>query len=65
MFRAEASPFMLGETMQYHFDQQPANFQTTIELLRENTYVDNLMEMGSDVLGQKKSKEEATEVLEK
>ena len=42
-FGAEASPFMLGATLQHHYDQQPAALDETVETLRENTYVDNLI----------------------
>ncbi|KAK3750713.1 hypothetical protein QZH41_017268, partial [Actinostola sp. cb2023] len=36
-FGAEASPFLLGATLQYHYDQQPIEFRETVETLRENT----------------------------
>ena len=42
-FGAEASPFMLGATLDYHYDQQPDTVKETVSMLRENTYVDNLM----------------------
>jgi hypothetical protein len=63
-FGVEASLFMLGATMQYHLDQQPAEFKTTVEALRENTYVDNVMETGSDMLELEKFKQEGTEILD-
>ena len=42
-FAAEASPFVLGETLLYHYDQQPNSYEDTLESLKKNTYVDNLM----------------------
>ena len=63
-FGAEASPFLLGATLQHHYDQQPAELAATVESLRENTYVDNLMKTGSDVKELQVFKQEATGVLE-
>ena len=63
-FGAEASPFMLGATLQYHYDQQPSIFQDTVATLRENTYVDNLMKGGCDEEELERFKREATEILE-
>ena len=63
-FGAEASPFLLGATLQYHYDQQPPIFQDTVETLRENTYMDNLMKGGSNEDELEKFKQEATEILE-
>ncbi|XP_068742455.1 uncharacterized protein [Montipora capricornis] len=63
-FGAEASPFMLGATLQYHFNKQPPELQDTVQALKENTYVDNLMKTGNGVEELKKFKEEATEILE-
>ena len=63
-FGVEASPFMLGATLQYHFDQQPAKFDDTVQALRENTYVDNLMKTASHVEEMETFKGEATEILE-
>ena len=40
-FGVEASPFMLGATLQHHFDRQPKEYEHTVESLKENTYVDN------------------------
>jgi hypothetical protein len=63
-FGAEASPFMLGATLDYHYDQQPDSVRDTVSILRENTYVDNLMVIGEDVQELKKFRTEATEILE-
>ena len=48
-FGAEASPFVLGATLQHHLNKQPAEFQYTVDALKKNTYVDNLMHGGEDV----------------
>ena len=37
-FGAEAIPFMLGATLQHHFNQQSLAYEKTIESLGENTY---------------------------
>ena len=63
-FGAEASPFMLGATLQHQFNKQPSEFEDTVQALRENTYVDNLMKTGGDVEELKRFKQEATEILE-
>ena len=36
-FRAEDSPFMLGATLQYHFNKQPPELQDTVCKLKQNT----------------------------
>ncbi len=63
-FGAEASPFMLGATLQHHYDQQSDTVKETVSTLQENTYVDNLMVTGSRIEELQKFKLEATEVLE-
>ena len=63
-FGVEASPFMLGATLQHHFNLQPEECQNTIESLKENTYVDNLMKTESDIADLEDFKREATEILE-
>ena len=63
-FGAEASPFMLGATVNNHLDHQPITLESTIEVLRENTHVDNLIQTGSDIEELKKFKEEATQIFE-
>ena len=62
-FGAEARLFMLGATLQHHFNQQSLAYEKTIESLGENTYVGNL-KTGSDVRELSRFKEEATETLE-
>ena len=63
-FGAEASPFILGATLQYHYDKQPEELSETVQTLRDNTYVDNLMKTGSEIEEIRKFKSEATEILE-
>ena len=63
-FGAEASPFILGATLRHHLDQQPEEFAETVEELRSNTYVDNLMKTGGQVEEMEKFKEETTHILE-
>ena len=63
-FGAEASPFILGATLRYHIDQQPEDFAETVEELRTNAYVDNLMKTGGQVEEMRKFKEETTYILE-
>ena len=48
-FGAEASPFMLGATLQHHFNKQPPEIGDTVQVLSENSYADNLTKTGSDV----------------
>ena len=48
-FGAEAGPFMLGANLQHHFNKQPPELQDTVQALKENTYVDNLMKTGNGV----------------
>ena len=62
-FGAEASPFMLGATINYHLDRQPLALESTVQALRENTYVDNLMQVSNDVEELCKFKEEATHIF--
>ena len=63
-FGVEASPFMLGATLQHHFNLQPEKYQKTIESLIQNTYVDYLMKTGSDIADLEDLKREATEILD-
>ena len=44
----EASPFVLGDTLQNHLQQQGTEFEDTVRALKENTYVNNLMQMARD-----------------
>ncbi|XP_068680148.1 uncharacterized protein [Montipora foliosa] len=63
-FGAESSPFILGATLSYHYNQYEEEFKDTTETLRENTYVDNFMTTGHRSEELKQFKEEATEILE-
>ena len=64
-FGAEASPFLLGATLQHHYNSQPGEkYGDTLLTLKENTYVDNLMKIGDDVDELSKFKHEATEIME-
>ncbi|CAB4027597.1 Pro-Pol poly, partial [Paramuricea clavata] len=55
---------MLGATIQHHLDLQPEEVEDTVQTLKDNTYVDNIMQIGSDVSELEKFKVEATEILE-
>ena len=63
-FGAEASPFILNTTLQHHYDQQPEEVRETVQTLRDNTYVDNLMKTGEGLEEMKRFKSEATQILE-
>ena len=63
-FGVEASPFLLGATLQHHFEQQGPEFEDTVRALKENTYVDNLMQTGGDHEKLVRFKEESTIILE-
>lgn len=63
-FGAEASPFILGATLQHHYNQQPEEVWETVQTLRENTYVDNLMKTGQGLEEMERFKSEATQILE-
>ena len=63
-FGAEASPFVLGATLLYHYDQEPNRYEDTLESLKKNTYVDNLMKPGGNIQELNQFKIEATEILE-
>ena len=63
-FGAEAIPFILGVTLQYHCDQQHEELSETVQTLKDNTYVDNLMKTGSEIEEIRKFKSETTEILE-
>ena len=64
-FGGEASPFLLGATLNYHYDQQGEEFQETVQALKENTHVDNVMKTGEEEQELKKFKIEATSILER
>ena len=63
-FGAEASPFILGATLQNHYNQQPEEVRETVQTLRDNTYVDNLMKTGQGLEEMKRFKSEATQILQ-
>ena len=63
-FGAEASPFMLGATLQHHFNEKPPELEDTVQALKENTCKDNLMKTGRGVEELKGFKWEATKILE-
>ena len=63
-FEGESSPFLLGATLNYYYDQQSEEPQETVRALRGNTYVDNLMQTGEEVEELEKFKREATSILE-
>ena len=50
--------------MQYHLDLQTEIVEGTVQALRENTYVDYIMQVGCDVAELEKFKLKATEILE-
>jgi hypothetical protein len=47
-----------------HLDHQPDTLETTVQALRQNTYVDNLMQISDDIEELSKFKEEATHIFE-
>ncbi|XP_028416333.1 uncharacterized protein LOC114540247 [Dendronephthya gigantea] len=63
-FGVEPSPFMLGATLQHHFDLHREEYGNTVESLKENTYVDNLMKTWSDVTELENFKREAKIIWE-
>ena len=64
-FGGEASPFMLGGTLQHHYEQfDDPELAHTLEMLKVNTYVDNLMCTGTNVEDLEKFKTQATDILE-
>ena len=63
-FGVDASPFMLGATLQHHFSQQSEQFASTVESLKDNTYVDNLMKSAEDVSELEDFKQQPKMILE-
>ncbi|CAB3989800.1 Hypothetical predicted protein [Paramuricea clavata] len=63
-FGAEASPFVLGATLQQNLGNQPPEYQDTVDALKKNTYVDNLMYGGEDLSSLVKFKDESSRILE-
>ena len=62
-FGEEASPFLLVATLQYHLEQQEPGFEDTVQTLKGNTCVDNLMQTGGDTGQLAKLKEKSTSIL--
>jgi len=56
--------FTRGATLQHHYDQQPEGVGETVQTLRDNTYVDNLMKTGQGSDEMERFKSEATQILE-
>ena len=63
-FGVEASPFMLGATLPHHFSQKSERFASTVESLKDNTYVDNLMKSAQDVSELEDFKQQSKMILE-
>lgn len=63
-FGVEASAFLLGATLQHDFEQQGSEFEEAVRALKENTYVDNLMQTGGNVEKLVQFKEESSAILE-
>ena len=63
-FGAKSSPFILGATLQYHYDQQPEELSETVQTLRDNTYVDSLMKTGSQIEEIRNLRVKSTEIVE-
>ena len=61
-FGVEASPFLLGATLQHHFEQKGSEFEDIVRALKENTYVDNLMQTGGNDEEPMRFKEESTAI---
>ena len=49
-FGGESSPFLLGATLSYHYDQQGEAFQETVQALRQNTYVEKFKREAASIL---------------
>ena len=63
-FGTEASSFMLGATLMYHYGQYDSpELEDTINMLRENTYVDKLMGTGWSYESLQKFKIQSTAIL--
>jgi hypothetical protein len=54
----------LGATLQHHLGNQLSEYQETIDALKENTYVDNLMHGGEDLNSLVKFKDESSRILD-
>ena len=61
----KASPFILGGTFQHHYQAfGNLEFASTIEMLRDNTYVDNLKCTGNSLEELVKLKREAINIFD-
>ena len=45
----ESSPFLLGAILNYHYNQQLNEFKNTVQMLKENTCVHNLMKTRENI----------------
>ena len=54
---------MLAATLQHYYDYRPEDLHQTVQVIRGNTYVDNLTKTTHDVRSLGKFKEEATQIL--
>ena len=64
-FGTEASSFMLGATLVHHYDQfDTPELAEIVKMLRENTYVDNLMATGESYESLQKFKQQSTAILQ-
>lgn len=63
-FGVEASPFLLGATLQYHYDKQPPEFESRMTVLGGNKYVDNTMQDGEQMTDLDKFKRESKVIFD-
>lgn len=63
-FGVEASPFLLGATLQHHLEQQGPEYEGTVRVLKENAYVDDLMQTGGNHKEPVRFEEGSTIILE-
>lgn len=55
---------MLGATLNYRYDEQREEFQETIQALRENTYLDNMIKTEEKEVELEEFKRQASSILE-
>ena len=63
-FGVEECPILLGATLQYHYEQQHIEPEETVEPLKQNTCVDNLVKTSDKVEELENFKREASYILE-
>ena len=63
-FGAEAGPFVLGATLQHHLENQPSEFEGTVDALKRDTNVDNVMYGAEEIESLEKYKEQSCDILE-